>query len=178
MTQDFENEEKLTKSGRIDGRCFNGGARKGAGRPRKTMTKKLSDFWNETVIVLERRGPQMRRVKKSRYESMLDTQFSDNPFKKGHKRMTNFLLKVADIPDWEPPRTKKKAKRIIPKNYDLMNLKFSAKKEQKRWEKPWIPDQPPTPKESIPTSKKDHPGSNISEETFRAVMERRRRNNL
>lgn len=59
-------QHRFTKTGRIDGRVFNGGARKGAGRPRAEINPICLNFALEEIVVREFRHGQIRRVKKTR----------------------------------------------------------------------------------------------------------------
>ena len=66
---------RLIKSGRIDGRAFNGGARKGAGRPISVLDRYYIKFALEKVVVREFRHGQIRRVKKTRLQVAMDKLF-------------------------------------------------------------------------------------------------------
>lgn len=66
---------RLTKAGKLDGRTFNGGARKGAGRPISKERQAWIDFALETIVVKEFRHGQIRRVKKMRLEVIMEKLF-------------------------------------------------------------------------------------------------------
>lgn len=65
-------QHRLTKSGKLDRRMFNGGARPGAGRPRSQIHPIVLEYALEEVVVKEFRHGQMRRVKKPRIIVVLE----------------------------------------------------------------------------------------------------------
>jgi len=88
-----------------------GGARPGAGRPRKVVDYDIYDedniftdrYLGSTIIVREMRGRQTRRVKKSRFDMLLDNYArSGLIFKKGHRKdFKEFVAMALATPDEE-----------------------------------------------------------------------------
>ena len=171
---------------KIDNRVWNGGARENAGRPPYTLPKEMDDFLNEIIVVKELRTAirngkpylQLRRIKKTRYAHMLHSHLKYEPFKKGNKRLTNYLLKIGMVSEWGSPRKKKPKEDIT-----LIELKRSAEKEEE-WQKAIEKGRkivseatgiPPTQNILAKDSGFKSSESNISEEQFRRIMGKNRR---
>ncbi len=85
-------QHRLTKSGKIDGRIFNGGARKGAGRPLSPYRQAFLKFALEKVVVKEIRHGQVRRVKKTRLQLSLEMLFRAGTEGEGNVKAINMWL--------------------------------------------------------------------------------------
>ena len=82
--------------GRIsDRRKFNGGARRGAGRPRSAHRQMMDAFMMEKILVREFRHGQIRWVKKTRLQIQMEALYKKAVGGKGNVRAIHMFLDLA-----------------------------------------------------------------------------------